>query len=103
LGASELIPPRIQLNSKEEADKAARDFTASIDKQNSLSDFKQLMKMNGPEAPTAVHGPFRISYHLDEKSSVIADYLEKEIISHYLCHETMCDRRRLRYKLCSHL
>jgi hypothetical protein len=38
--ASELILPRIQINSGEEADKAAREFTASIASEHRLSTCK---------------------------------------------------------------
>jgi hypothetical protein len=34
------------------------------------------MKIKGPKAPTAVHGPLGITYHPNEKVNVIADCLE---------------------------
>jgi hypothetical protein len=34
------------------------------------------MKRDGPRAPTAVHGPLRITYHPNEKANVTADCLE---------------------------
>jgi hypothetical protein len=35
---------------------------------------KSTMKRDGPKAPTTVHGPFGITYHLNEKANVIADH-----------------------------
>jgi hypothetical protein len=48
---------------------------------------KLLMEMGGLKAPTAVHGPIGITYHLKEKVSVIAKYLENQFTSHDLCDE----------------
>jgi hypothetical protein len=43
------------------------------------------MKRNGTKAPTAVHGPLGITYHLNEKVNMIVDCLENQFISHDLC------------------
>jgi hypothetical protein len=45
------------------------------------------MKRDGPKSPTAVRGPLGITYHLNEKANVIADYLVNQFISHNLCDE----------------
>jgi hypothetical protein len=45
------------------------------------------MKMGGPNAPTAVHGPIGITYHPNEKANVTADCLENQFTSHDLCDE----------------
>jgi hypothetical protein len=34
------------------------------------------MEMDGPKAPTAVHGPLGITYHPNEKAKVIAYCVE---------------------------
>jgi hypothetical protein len=46
---------------------------------------KFLLKRDRPKAPTA--GPLGITYHLNEKANVIADYLENWFTSHDLCDE----------------
>jgi hypothetical protein len=54
------------------------------------------MKRDGPKAPTAVHGPLGITYHLNEKTNVIVDCLENQFTSHNLCdenHELQVERR----------
>jgi hypothetical protein len=43
------------------------------------------MERDGPQAPTAVHGPLGITYHLNEKANVIADCLDDQFTSHNLC------------------
>jgi hypothetical protein len=43
---------------------------------------KSLMNSGGPKAPTAVHGPLGIIYHLDEKANVTVDCLENQFTSH---------------------
>jgi hypothetical protein len=48
---------------------------------------KSLMKRDGPKAPTAVHGPLRITYHPYEKANEIADCLENQFTSRDLCDE----------------
>jgi hypothetical protein len=37
---------------------------------------KSPMKRDGPEAPTAIHGPSGLKYHPFEKANTIADFLE---------------------------
>jgi hypothetical protein len=153
--ASELIPPRIVINMRVEADKAASDFTASVASayrlsisKVTLSDInndlpvldrllkhtrklrklwqetrnpackravnwvtksirrmirkkalerwetkigksevapqamwpiaKFLLKRNGPRAPTAIHGPSDLKFHLSEKANPIADRLQNQ-------------------------
>jgi hypothetical protein len=61
------------------------------------------MKRDGPKAPTAVHGPLEITYHLNKKANMIVDCLENQFTSHNLCDKTMSDRWRPEPKLCSHL
>jgi hypothetical protein len=48
---------------------------------------KSLVKRDGPKAPTTVHGPLGIIYHLNEKANVIVDCLENHSTSHGLCDE----------------
>jgi hypothetical protein len=48
---------------------------------------KSLMKRVGPKAPTAVHGPLGITYHLNKEANVIVDCSENQFISHDLCDE----------------
>jgi hypothetical protein len=45
------------------------------------------LKRAGPKAPTAVHVPLGITYHLDKKAKVIAGCLEKQFTSYDLCNE----------------
>jgi hypothetical protein len=45
------------------------------------------MKMDGPKAPIAVHGPLGITYHPKEKAKAIADCLEDQFTSHDHCEE----------------
>jgi hypothetical protein len=45
------------------------------------------MKRHGPKAPTALCGPFGITYHPNKKANVIADCLENQFISHDLYDE----------------
>jgi hypothetical protein len=45
------------------------------------------MKMDGPKAPAAVHGPIGIMYRLKVKANAIADCLENQFTSHALCDE----------------
>jgi hypothetical protein len=45
------------------------------------------MNRDGPKAPTAVHGPLEITYHPNEKASVITECLENRLTSHGLCDE----------------
>jgi hypothetical protein len=42
---------------------------------------KLLMKRDGPKAPTALLGPLGITYHPNEKASVIADCVENQFTS----------------------
>jgi hypothetical protein len=46
---------------------------------------KSLMKRDEPKAPTAVHGPLGITYHLNEKANATADCLENHFTTHDLC------------------
>jgi hypothetical protein len=48
---------------------------------------KSLIKWDGPNAPTSVHGPLLITYHPNEMVNVIADCLENQFPSHDLCDE----------------
>jgi predicted GTPase len=45
------------------------------------------MKRDGPKAPTAVHGNLGITYHPNEKASMIAECLENNFTFHDLCDE----------------
>jgi hypothetical protein len=44
-------------------------------------------EMDGPKAPSAVHGHLEITYHPNEKANVIAYSSEKPFTSHDLCDE----------------
>jgi hypothetical protein len=48
---------------------------------------KSLMKRDGPKAPTAIRGPFGLTFHPLEKANAIADCLENQFTSHDLCDE----------------
>jgi hypothetical protein len=39
---------------------------------------KSLLKRDGPRAPTAIHGPSGLQFHLSEKAKTIADCLENQ-------------------------
>jgi hypothetical protein len=57
---------------------------------------KLLMQSDGPKAPTAVHGPLGITYHLNEKANVTGNCLEKQFSSHDLYvenHERQMETR----------
>jgi hypothetical protein len=43
-----------------------------------------LTERDGPMAPTAVHGPLGITYHMNKRANVIADCLENQFTSHDL-------------------
>jgi hypothetical protein len=40
--------------------------------------------MDEPKAPTTVHGPLGITYHLNEKANATADCLENHFTTHDL-------------------
>jgi hypothetical protein len=46
---------------------------------------KSFMKMDGPKAPTDVHGALGLTYYPNEKAKATADYLENQFTSHDLC------------------
>jgi hypothetical protein len=48
---------------------------------------KSLMKRDGPKAPTAIHGPFGLISHSNEKANASADCLENQFTSHDRCDE----------------
>jgi hypothetical protein len=48
---------------------------------------KSLMKRDGPQVPTAVHGSLGITCHPNEKANAIAHCLENRFTSHDLCDE----------------
>jgi hypothetical protein len=45
---------------------------------------KSLTYRDGPKAPTAIHAPSGITFHLLEKTNAIADCLEKQFTPHDL-------------------
>jgi hypothetical protein len=48
---------------------------------------KSFMKRSGPKEPTAIHGPFGLTFHLLEKANAIADCLENQFKPHDPCYE----------------
>jgi hypothetical protein len=48
---------------------------------------KSLLKRDGPQAPTAIHGSSGLKSHPLEKANAIADYLENLFTPHDLCDE----------------
>jgi hypothetical protein len=48
---------------------------------------KSLMKWDGPKKPTAIQGPFGLTFHTLEKANAIADCLENQFTLHDLCDE----------------
>jgi hypothetical protein len=48
---------------------------------------KSLMKKDGPKAPTAIHGPFGLTFHPSKKANTTADCLEIQFTPHDLCDE----------------
>jgi hypothetical protein len=48
---------------------------------------KSLMKRDGAKKPTAIHGPFGLTFHPLEKANAIADCLENQFTLHDLCDE----------------
>jgi hypothetical protein len=46
-----------------------------------------LMKRDGPKAPTALHVHFGITYHPNEITNIILDFLENHFTSHDLFEE----------------
>jgi hypothetical protein len=46
-----------------------------------------LRKMDGPKAPTAIHGPSGRKYYLREKANTTADCLVINFTPHDLCDE----------------
>jgi hypothetical protein len=68
---------KFQINSEEETDKVAGDFTVGnceVIPQALWPIAKSLMKGDGLKAPTAIHGPLEITYQPDEKADVTADF-----------------------------
>jgi hypothetical protein len=49
---------------------------------------KSLANTDGPEAPTAIHGPSIPKCQPVDKANVIADCLEKQFTPHKLCDKT---------------
>jgi hypothetical protein len=45
------------------------------------------MKRDGPKEPTAIHGPFGITFHPLQKPNTTADCLENQFTPHDLCEE----------------
>jgi hypothetical protein len=45
------------------------------------------MKRDGPKAPTAIRGPYGLTFHPLEKANAIADCLGNQFTSHELCDE----------------
>jgi hypothetical protein len=45
------------------------------------------MKRDGAKKPTAIHGPFGLTFHSLEKTNAIADCLENQFTLHDLCDE----------------
>jgi hypothetical protein len=62
-----------------------------------------LMKMVGPKALTALHGPLGTTYHPNVIANMTADCLENQFTSHTLYEESMIEGWRVESKLCSHL
>ncbi|PNF22596.1 hypothetical protein B7P43_G12673 [Cryptotermes secundus] len=100
--ASELISPKLEINSGVEADKAARDFAASIASAYRLSTSKVTLSdinndlPDGPRAPTAIHGSSGLKFYPSEKANEIADCLETQFTPHDLCdknHEERVEAR----------
>jgi hypothetical protein len=48
---------------------------------------KSLINRDGPRAPTEIHGPLGIKFHLLEKTNAITDCLENQYTPHDLCEE----------------
>jgi hypothetical protein len=48
---------------------------------------KSFIKRGGPKEPTAIHGPFGLTFHPLEKANATADCLENQFTPHYLCDE----------------
>jgi hypothetical protein len=45
------------------------------------------MKRDGSKVPTAIHGPFSLTFHLFEKTNATADCLENQFTLHDLCNK----------------
>jgi hypothetical protein len=45
------------------------------------------MMRDGPNAPTAIHGPFGLTFHLLENARAIPDWLQKQFTHHCLCNK----------------
>jgi hypothetical protein len=43
--------------------------------------------MEGPRAPTAIHGPSGLKFHPSEKANAVADCLENQLTHNDLCDE----------------
>jgi hypothetical protein len=57
---------------------------------------KSLLKMDGPRAPTAIHGASGLKFHPLDKGNAIADCLEIQFTPHNLCddnHEQRVEAR----------
>jgi hypothetical protein len=46
---------------------------------------KSLLKMDGPRAPTAIHGPSGLKFNPLEKANATADCLENQFTQHDMC------------------
>jgi hypothetical protein len=64
---------------------------------------KSLMKRDGPKVPTAIHGPFGLTFHPLEESNAIADCLENQLTPHDMCEENHKRRVEAEFSLCSKL
>jgi hypothetical protein len=51
---------------------------------------KPLTKMDGPKAPSAIHGSLGLIFYPIDKANIIADCLENQFRGHVLCN---CDHR----------
>jgi hypothetical protein len=56
---------------------------------------KSLMKRDGPKEPTAIRGPFGLTFHPLEKANAIGDCLENQFTLHDLCDENQATVRTL--------
>ncbi|PNF38110.1 hypothetical protein B7P43_G15356, partial [Cryptotermes secundus] len=82
---SELISPKLEINSGVEADKVAHNFAASIASAYRLSTSKiTLSDINNDLPCLAIHGAAGIKFHPFEKASATADCLENQYTPHNL-------------------
>jgi hypothetical protein len=48
---------------------------------------KSILKGDGPRAPTAIHCPSGLVFHLSKKDNAIAECLENQFTHHDMCDE----------------